>query len=129
LLRKGGAEYLASKRINRHTAYQLLGGRRNLPLSIYLEVAGKLPQKIRLKMAKNLSAEILLPLRMNAQVAYLAGAMRDGWLICVKDRPIGIGLAQNDQTWLSTARYWPFISTNFWKCPCMGRRVGQCHPQ
>ena len=100
LLLKGGARYLVSNGINCSTAYQILSGRRNLPLSVYLKVARKLPDKIRLKMAKNLSVEVFLQFRLNAQLAYLAGAMRDGWLICVKDRPIGIGLAQKDRTWL-----------------------------
>ncbi len=100
LLLKGGARYLVSIGINRHTAYQILSGRRNLPLSVYLKAVKKLPGKIGLKMAKNLSPKVLLPLSLNAQLAYIAGAMRDGWLICVKDRPIGIGLAQKDRSWL-----------------------------
>ena len=103
LFKRGGAGYLVSNGINRNTAYQILSGRRNLPLSIYLKVVKKLPQKIRLKMAKNLSPEVVLPSKLNAQIAYLAGAMRDGWLICVKDRPIGVGLAQKEQSWLREA--------------------------
>ncbi len=100
LLLKGGARYLVLKGVNRNTAYLYLSGRRRMPLTLYLGVAGNLPNEIWLKMAKNLSAKIRLGFRMKPELAYIAGAMRDGWLICVKNRPIGIGLEQKDAAWL-----------------------------
>jgi len=97
---KGGVKYLIRKRINKNTAYLYLNGRRKLPLWVYLEVEDSAQREIKLKMDTNLSLTVNLPFYITKELSYFIGAMRDGWLICIKGCPIGIGLEQVDKHWL-----------------------------
>lgn len=98
--KRGGVKFFQRFGVNKNTAYLYLSGRRNTPLRLYIEVLGKVPKRMTLKMNRNLSKSILLPDRLNGDIAYMAGALRDGWLIRHGKRIVGIGLEQADADWL-----------------------------
>ncbi|MCD6523112.1 MAG: hypothetical protein J7K68_05155 [Candidatus Diapherotrites archaeon] len=97
---RGGATYLQKHfGVNKWTSYQYLSGRRNLPVKIYLSLVDEF-ERISLKMVTNKAKTVHFPMQINKDLAYLAGALRDGWLIQVDGNVIGLGMEQSEQPWL-----------------------------
>ncbi len=99
----GGVSYLKEAGVSKFTAYQYHHGRRNIPLKIFANLSKDFSGKaLTIKFNKNSSKAVSIPLELNDDVAYLAGAMRDGCLIQVKERIIGIALVPGDKSWEGT---------------------------
>lgn len=112
ILRLGGAKYLQKEfNINRHTSYQYISGRRKLPLRVYLRTKQN-KKELHLKLLSSNSRTIKLPFYINPDIAYLVGALRDGWLIQTRSIPFGIGIHQKTQDWL-TGTIAPILEKNF----------------